>query len=98
MTLQTPRSVDQVHVGGPDLVDQAIVDHPSDNIEFLEPVAAGALPKAGVLEKHPTGAAAVGVAALVVVAKKLGVDLTLEEGAVLWAAVTGAVSWLTPRL
>lgn len=46
---------------------------------------------------HPTGITAVVASALVIVAGKAGVELSVEEAATLIAAVTAIVSVFTPR-
>lgn len=49
------------------------------------------------IEARPTGTAGVITAALVVIASKLGLDLTAEEASVIVGAIVAVVSYLTPR-
>lgn len=49
------------------------------------------------LRQHPTGIAGVVAPALVVIAYKLGVELTVAEAAILIAPVVALVSYFTPR-
>lgn len=50
------------------------------------------------LANHPTGLTALATSALVIVAAKLGVDLTAEEAVVFVGLISAAVSYFTPRL
>lgn len=50
-----------------------------------------------ITQQHPAGATAVLGAALAIVARKLGVDLTPDEAVTLVAAGVVLVSWRTPR-
>ena len=47
--------------------------------------------------QHPTGLVALGTSALVIVAAKLGLDLTAEEAAVFVGLAAALVSKFTPR-
>lgn len=46
---------------------------------------------------HPTGLTALATSALVIVASKLGVELTAEEAAIFVGLVSALVSVFTPR-
>lgn len=48
-------------------------------------------------KNHPTGLTGVVTSALVVIASKLGVELTAVEASIIIGAVVAVVSYLTPR-
>ena len=53
--------------------------------------------KTATVQARPATTTAVLASAAVVVAKKLGLELTVEEAATLVAAATLVVGWFTPR-
>lgn len=48
-------------------------------------------------QQHPTGLSALATSALVMLAKRLGVDLSVEEAVTIVGLVTALVSIFTPR-
>ncbi|CAB4896344.1 unannotated protein [freshwater metagenome] len=60
------------------------------------PLPVPATAQAAIAER-PTGSTAIVAGALVTIAGRAGVDLTLEEGVAIVVLATAVVSWLTPR-
>lgn len=50
------------------------------------------------MNRHPTGISTVAVSAVLLIAKRIGVELSTEEALVIVGLVAGVVSKFTPRL